>query len=124
MRKFLLIASIVFLTVVATARNCDNGCAYSPPNAPTIEAVQLDACQADVLSIDMNVCYNAMPVYAFYCYDVTVVYYDCQRLAVVYTDTGATFSYAMPRNSCNTTDNTEACRHRPSDIMIRQVQAA
>lgn len=119
MKKIVLIALCVFLTVVATACNCDNGCAYSPPNAPTIEAVQLDACQADVLSIDMNVYYDESPVFAFYCQDVTVVY-DCQCLAIVYADTGTTFGYATPLNLCNTTDNTGAHRHRP----IRQVQAA
>lgn len=126
MRKFLLIASIVFLTVVAAAQNYDNGCVYSPTHGTTIEAVQLDAYQAaDVLSVATSVKYE-MPVVSFYSLTADVVYFDLQTLAITYADTGQAISYAVPQNSFTNSlqRNTAAHRHRPSGIMIRQVQAA
>lgn len=125
MRKILLIALTVFLTVVASAQNFDNGCMYSPTHSTTIEAVQLDAYQSDVLSIVMNVQYE-MPVVSFYSLTADVVYLDLQTLAMTYADTGQTISYAKPQKSFTNylQRNTAAHRHRPSGIMIRQVQAA
>lgn len=55
MKKILVIALTVFLSVVASAQNFDNGCVYSPSHGTTIEAVRLDAYQADALPVEMNV---------------------------------------------------------------------
>lgn len=125
MKKILVIALTVFLSVVAYAQNFDNGCVYSPTHGTTIEAVQLDAYQADALPVEMNVVLYEMPLVDCYSQLVAVVYCDFQSLAITYADTGETVSYAMWQNSFTYfNDNTAAHRHRTSDTMIRQVQAA
>lgn len=125
MKKIVLIALCAFLSVVAIAQNFDNGCVYSPTKT-TVEVVQFDAYQADVLSIEMNVQYNGMPEFCFYTQTADVVYFDFQTLAITFADTGQTISYALPQSLFTNylQRNTASQRHRLSGIMIRQVQAA
>ena len=123
MKKFVLIALCAFLSVVALAQNFDNGC-YSPTHGTTIEAVQLDAYQPEVLFVEMNVQYE-MTLVDFYSLSMAFVQYDFQGLAITYADTGTRVRYSMAKNSfTNIYDNTAAHRHRTSGVMTRQVQAA
>lgn len=124
MRKIIMIALTVFLSVVASAQNFDNGCVYSPTHCTAIEAVQMDAYQSDALPVVLNVQYE-MPLVDSYSLPVAVDILDIQALAITYADTGETVSYALAQNSLtNYKDNTAAHRHWTTGIMIRQVQAA
>lgn len=120
MKKIVLIALSVFLTVVASAQNLDNGYTCPPTHRPTIEAVQLDAYQADVLPIEMNVQYE-MTLVDFYSRSMAVVFCDVQTLVITYTNPWGTVSLAIEHSLFNAARNH---RHRSSDIMIRQVQTA
>ena len=126
MKKIVLIALTVFLSVVASAQNIDNGCMYSPTHSPTVEAVQLDAYQADVVYIDMNFQCYGMPETCLYRQFSEVVYFDFQSSTIAYFDTGQDISHALPWNPFTNyfRRNASAQRHRLSGIMIRQVQAS